>query len=170
MPAVCIASTPPTEVGGVATIQDFATPRAFDNRRSIRAIPAGRSQSGDHLRQTDATGSTGLFPNPLLKASDGLGGDPPPRFSLAGEAESEKLSLPRLSHGALRLIHLELESVRDEVRNPLHHSLSRSFAAHVNVTVSSAGESHPRALSEPYVNLSAHTAPAVEPRRTPICQ
>jgi hypothetical protein len=25
--------------------------------------------------------------------------------------------------------------VRDEVRNPLHHSLSRSFAAHVNVTV-----------------------------------
>ena len=36
--------------------------------------------------------------------------------------------------------------------------------------VSSAGESHPRALSEPYVNLSAHTAPAVEPRRTPICQ
>src|SRR5438874_128890 len=30
---------------GVATIQGFATPRAFDNRRSIRAIPAGRSQS-----------------------------------------------------------------------------------------------------------------------------
>ena len=38
------------------------------------------------------------------------------------------------------------------------------------LVVSSAGESHPRALSEPYVNLSAHTAPAVEPRRTPICQ
>ena len=29
--------------------------------------------------------------------------------------------------------------------------------------VSSAGEFHPRALSEPDVNLSAHTAPAVEP-------
>jgi hypothetical protein len=25
-------------------------------------------------------------------------------------------------------------------------------------------------LSEPYLNLSAHTAPAMEPRRTPICQ
>ena len=36
--------------------------------------------------------------------------------------------------------------------------------------VSSAGESHPDALAEPYVNLSAHTAPAMEPRRTPICQ
>lgn len=36
--------------------------------------------------------------------------------------------------------------------------------------VSSPGESHPEALSEPYVNLSAHTAPALEPRRTPICQ
>ena len=89
----------------------------------------------DHLLQTDATGSTCLFPNPLLKASDGLGGDPPPGFSFAREAKSEKLPLPRLSHGALRLIHLELESVRDEVRNTLHHSLSRSFAAHVNVAV-----------------------------------
>jgi hypothetical protein len=28
----------------------------------------------------------------------------------------------------------------------------------------------PHALSEPYLNLSAHTAPAMEPRRTPICQ
>src|ERR1017187_6741875 len=36
--------------------------------------------------------------------------------------------------------------------------------------VSSPGESHPEALSEPYLNLSAHTAPAMEPRRTPICQ
>src|SRR6266508_2746509 len=36
--------------------------------------------------------------------------------------------------------------------------------------VSSPGEFHPEALSEPYLNLSAHTAPAMEPRRTPICQ
>jgi hypothetical protein len=36
--------------------------------------------------------------------------------------------------------------------------------------VSSPGESHPEPLSEPYLNLSAHTAPAMEPRRTPICQ
>ena len=36
--------------------------------------------------------------------------------------------------------------------------------------VSSPGEIHPAALSELYMNLSAHTAPTVEPRRTPICQ
>jgi hypothetical protein len=32
------------------------------------------------------------------------------------------------------------------------------------------GEFHPEALSELYMNLSAHTAPTMEPRRTPICQ
>src|SRR5438128_9452801 len=36
--------------------------------------------------------------------------------------------------------------------------------------VSRPGESHPEPLSEPYLNVSAHTAPAMEPRRTPICQ
>ena len=29
--------------------------------------------------------------------------------------------------------------------------------------LSGAGESHPRALPEPYVNLSIHTAPIVQP-------
>lgn len=43
-------------------------------------------------------------------------------------------------------------------------------AAGEDQKVSSPGESHPEALSEPYLNLSAHTAPAMEPRRTPICQ
>src|SRR5215475_15350592 len=36
--------------------------------------------------------------------------------------------------------------------------------------VSSPGESHPEALAELYVSLSTHTAPTMEPRRTPICQ
>ena len=36
--------------------------------------------------------------------------------------------------------------------------------------VSSAGEFRPDALSEPYLNVSAHTVPTREPRRTPICQ
>ena len=33
--------------------------------------------------------------------------------------------------------------------------------------VSSAGEFHPHALSEPYVNLSAHTAPINQPGASP---
>jgi len=36
--------------------------------------------------------------------------------------------------------------------------------------VSSPGELHPEALSELDVSLSTHTAPIMEPRRTPICQ
>jgi hypothetical protein len=36
--------------------------------------------------------------------------------------------------------------------------------------VSRPGESHPEALAELYVSLSTHTAPTMEPRRTPICQ
>src|SRR4051794_17633259 len=36
--------------------------------------------------------------------------------------------------------------------------------------VSRPGESHPEPLSEPYLNLSAHTAPVMEPRLTPNCQ
>jgi hypothetical protein len=43
-------------------------------------------------------------------------------------------------------------------------------SASAKVKVSSPGESHPEALSEPCLNVSAHTAPAMEPRRTPICQ
>jgi hypothetical protein len=40
----------------------------------------------------------------------------------------------------------------------------------LDVKVSRPGGSHPEPLAEPYVNVSAHTAPAMEPRRTPICQ
>ncbi len=31
------------------------------------------------------------------------------------------------------------------------------------VRVSSPGEFHPKALAEPYVNVSAHTAPIIQP-------
>jgi len=52
-----------------------------------------------------------------------------------GKAESEKLSLLWSCHCALRLIYLELEFVRDESRNALHHSLTGLLAAHVDVAV-----------------------------------
>jgi hypothetical protein len=34
--------------------------------------------------------------------------------------------------------------------------------------VSSAGELHPHALAEPYVNVSAHTAPIIQPQVAPL--
>ncbi len=51
---------------------------------------------------------------------------------------------------------------------PTRHSDSTLHAS--TFRVSSPGESHPEALAELYMNLSAHTAPTMEPRRTPICQ
>jgi hypothetical protein len=44
------------------------------------------------------------------------------------------------------------------------------FVNGIEFRVSRPGESHPEPLSEPYLNLSAHTAPAMEPRRTPSCR
>ena len=46
----------------------------------------------------------------------------------------------------------------------------RRFRATHGHEVSSPGGSHPEALAELYVSLSTHTAPTMEPRRTPICQ
>ena len=42
--------------------------------------------------------------------------------------------------------------------NPLAAVASFSFAG-----VSGPGEFHPKALAEPYVNVSAHTAPIIQP-------
>src|SRR5665213_408613 len=47
------------------------------------------------------------------------------------EAESEKLPFLRPRHRALCLIHLELERLRDELRNASHPLLPRPFAANV---------------------------------------
>lgn len=59
-------------------------------------------------------------------------------------------------------------------RRPLLHRVQRphrfGLASTQNYEVSRPGEFHPEPLAEPYLNVSAHTAPAMEPRRTPIVQ
>src|SRR5271169_1442860 len=45
------------------------------------------------------------------------------------------LPLLRSCHRTLRLIHLELELLRDESRNALHHPLTRPLAADVDIAV-----------------------------------
>src|SRR5215831_20051012 len=75
--------------------------------------------------------------------------------------------LTRLFDAGLRLIQGDPHSC-DYLPRPIQR-LSR-FAATENHEVSRPGEFHPEPLSEPYLNLSAHTAPAMEPRRSPICQ
>src|SRR5215471_12530214 len=54
--------------------------------------------------------------------------------------------------------------------NRLQCSLCFRLTSADDHKVSSPGESHPEALAELYVSLSTHTAPSMEPRRTPMCQ
>ena len=58
----------------------------------------------------------------------------------------------------------ELELIRETVRDFSNLSLTELSK------VSNAGESHPYVLSEPYLNLAAHTAPTMEPHHMPRCQ
>src|ERR1039458_911069 len=51
------------------------------------------------------------------------------------KAEPEELPFLRSCHRTLGLVYLELELLCDEARDALHHPLTRSFAANVNVTV-----------------------------------
>src|SRR4029077_5526982 len=51
------------------------------------------------------------------------------------KAEPEKLPFLRSRHRTLRLIYLELELLRDESRNALHHPLPRPLAANVDITI-----------------------------------
>jgi hypothetical protein len=50
------------------------------------------------------------------------------------------------------------------------HQVRFPLCSAMDHEVSRPEESHPEPLAEPYVNVSAHTAPAMEPRRTLICQ
>jgi hypothetical protein len=80
-----------------------------------------------------------------------------------GEAEAQEFALPRLRYRALGCIDLESQLGFNEAADVGHHPLSGSKAAHVHVAVSRPGESHPQALAEPYLNVSAHTAPIIQP-------
>src|SRR5271157_1747120 len=68
----------------------------------------------------------------------------------------------------LFFVHRQLQPVH----HPSHGSerLVCTIALAADDQVSRPGESHPEALAELYVSLSTHTAPIMEPRRTPICQ
>jgi len=60
---------------------------------------------------------------------------PTPNLRTIGEAESEKLPLLRSRHRTLFVVHLELESLCDELRDAVHHPLTRPFAANVDVAI-----------------------------------
>ena len=51
------------------------------------------------------------------------------------KTKPEELSLLRSRHRALGLIYLELEPLSDESRNALHHPVTRTFTAHIDIAV-----------------------------------
>ncbi len=139
-------------------------------RKAVAGEPSNQKQVefDDHLHEANAPVSTGNLPDLLLRASYAPGRDP--ELTVQQQPMAEELAFPNRSDGALFTVHPELEFVLQKPSHRFHHPLPRRQRPHVDIAVSSPGESHPEALSEPYLNLSAHTAPAVEPRRTPICQ
>ncbi len=82
-------------------------------------------------------------------------------------------ALPHAAPHDARLSMVDIESLFDKNHGDLSrksfYAAFKFFAARKR-EVSSPEEFHPEALSAPYLNVSAHTAPAMEPRRTPICQ
>src|ERR1700687_2685436 len=61
--------------------------------------------------------------------------DPALDVRTSREAEPEELSFLRSCHRTLCLVDLELELLRDEARDALHHPLTRAFTANIDVTV-----------------------------------
>ena len=60
------------------------------------------------------------------------------QFSSTTSLERRSLDKPaklRSRHCTLRFIYLELEFVRDEARDALHHPLTSPLAAHVDVAI-----------------------------------
>jgi len=110
------------------------------------------------------------FPYPLLEPVHRFRCYAPLWYACARKAEAQKLPRPWPGHRALLFVDLEFERRGEESLEALHHPFPGPLATNVDITVSSPGESHPEAILEPYVNLSAHTAPAMERSRTPSCQ
>jgi hypothetical protein len=60
------------------------------------------------------------------------------------------------------LVYLKFELALNEMGHRCFDSFACSSCFHVDIAVSSPRESHPQALSEPDVNLSAHPAPIIQ--------
>src|SRR5215472_14780423 len=111
-------------IGWVTT----TTPMRFPSTRSTRCSRlAGGAEAVLHV-VSNRHGKQ-IQPIQSLRRNDALD------LRTSRKAESEKLPLLRSRHRTLRLVYLELEPLRDELRDALHHPLPRPLAANVDVTV-----------------------------------
>jgi hypothetical protein len=82
-----------------------------------------------------ALGLSGDLADFVFEASQSLRSNRSSDFWIARKTKSEELSLLRSRHRALCLIYLELEPLNDESRNALHHPVTRTLTAHIDVAV-----------------------------------
>ena len=127
--------------------------------------PAGRIGEDDagRVASTAGTGIAGDRPHVAL-----LGGPSPGvqhrRLRLVDEQHAGGEQL--LAHQPPERLHLGGEVAdprRQHVAADLDALTGQRLGLAVERLASRAGGSHPRALPEPYVNLSAHTAPSIRP-------
>jgi len=97
--------------------------------------PHIRSQFLHRRLHADALGPSRDLPDSLLKPIQGLGRNHALDLWTRCKAEPEKLPLLRSRHRTLRLIYLELELLRNELRDALDHPLPRPLAANVDITI-----------------------------------
>ncbi len=109
--------------------------RRFAESEIATPAPHIRSELRHRRLQAHAFGLPCDFPNPFLKPLHSLRRNPSPNHGTVGETESEKLPLLRSRHRALLVVYLELEPLRDESRDAVHHPLTRPFATNVNVAI-----------------------------------
>jgi hypothetical protein len=102
-----------------------------------------------------------------------LRGDPYSPFPAAGlkppkvkPKKAKGLTLGEINYPGLFWIHLHIK-LSQFLQEPVIYCLDKPIpslkAVHEDNQVSSPGESHPQALSEPDVNLLAHPAPIIQP-------
>src|SRR5260370_36689018 len=76
-----------------------------------------------------------ISPDSPLKTGQGLRRDCALDLWSVCKAESEELPLLRSRHRTLCLVHFELELLRDESRDALHHPLTCPLASYVDVAI-----------------------------------
>src|SRR4029077_7123942 len=109
--------------------------RRFAESEIAAPTPHIRSQFLHRRLHADTLGPARDLPDSLLEPIQSFRRNDALDLRTDRKAESKKFPFLRSCHRTLRLIHLELELLRDELRNALHHPLPRPLAANVDITV-----------------------------------
>src|SRR5450432_885567 len=123
--------------------QSQADPASESDQHLGRLAEAEIAAPAPHIRgqlfhyrlHAGALGPSRDLPDSLLEPFQRFRRNRAPNVRTGCKAEPEELPFLRSCHRTLRLLYLELELLCDEVRDALHHPLTRAFAANVNVTV-----------------------------------